>query len=111
MENKTTKQKLIDLVSSLETENSIEYFYSFIALRLYGTADCPAQYVQEVCKLHEQASMHHKEHSKQPEPTEEEKECLKCIRDISRKLYNIEANEKGIWLLNEIDKFIDNITK
>ena len=111
MENKTTKQKLINLVSELEKEDAIEYFYTFISLKLYGTSACPAQYVQEVCKLHEQASIHHEEHSKQPEPTEEEKECLKWIRDISRKLYNIEANEKGIWLLNEIDKFIDNITK
>lgn len=111
MNNQSTKQKLINLVSALEKEDVIKYFYAFISLKLYGTSDCPAQYVQEVCKMHEQASMHHEERSKQPEPTEEKKECLKCIRDISRKLYDIEANGKGIWLLNEIDKFIDNITK
>jgi len=48
-----SKQKLIDLVSALETEASIDYFYTLIALKLYGKADCPSGKFVEVCEMWE----------------------------------------------------------
>lgn len=49
----TKKQKLIDLISALETERSIDYFYNFVTLSLYGTADCPISKFEEVCGMYE----------------------------------------------------------
>lgn len=112
MNNQTTKQKLIDLVSALETENSIEYFYRFIAMKLYGKADCPSSHFREVCEVYEQFEKRwNKENPKKPELTEIEKEHLKYVGDISKELYSIDATENGLWCLDQIYKFVVNIQK
>ena len=52
MNNQSTKQKLINLVSALENKDAIEYFYTLISLRLYGTTACPDSCYEEVCKMY-----------------------------------------------------------
>lgn len=104
-----TKQKLISLVSALETEGSIDYFYTFIALRLYGTADCPSGKFAEICEMYEK---HMKPRIEKQEPerlqqTDEERTAGEYRCNIARMLYDI----SNPAILNYIRIIVEDVAK
>lgn len=104
-----TKQKLINLVSALETEGSIDYFYTFIALKLHGKADCPSSHFTEICEMWDKhmKSQIKKQEQKKTEQTPEEKKIAAYRVSIMRKVYDIESLD----ILNYIKIIIDDIFK
>lgn len=103
------KQKLINLVSALETEASIDYFYTFIALKLYGKADCPSGHFAEVCKMWEShmkpgIERHEQERKEQ---TAEEKQAGEYRHNILGMIYEI----KSLAILDYISAIISDVAK
>ena len=105
-----TKQKLIDLVSALETEGSIDYFYTFIALRLYGTADCPDSKFVEVCEMYEKHMKPRieKQEQERRELTADQKQAGEYRCNIARILYDVKNPATLKFILSVITNYLKN---
>ena len=111
MNNQSTKQKLINIVSSLENKDAIEYFYTFISLRLYGTSACPDNCFEEVCKMYADYEERKKqEETKVVEKTVIDKEIADCTSAILRDILAI-GDSKNIDALNYVKTIIADVRK
>lgn len=111
MKKLTTKQKLINLVSAFKREEVAEYFYTFIALQLYGTADCPDSFVGEVCKMHDEFETRRKQKEAERETNQKtgiEKEVSDCFSEILKNILAI-GNSNRLDILNYIKVIISDI--
>lgn len=111
MNNQSTKQKLINLVSALENKDAIEYFYTLISLRLYGTSACPDSCFEEVCKMYADYEERKKqEETKVVEKTGIDKEIADCTRTILRDILAM-GDSKNIDALNYVKTIIADVRK
>lgn len=104
-----TKTKLINLVSDIENKDAVEYFYTFIALKLYGKSCCPTGHFTEICEMWEQhiKPRQEKQEQKKTEQTPEEKQIYECRTNITRKLWDIDR----VDILKYIKIIVDDIYK
>lgn len=111
MNNQSTKQKLINLVSALEKEDAIEYFYTFISLKLYGTSACPDSCFEEVCKIHNECEEREKQkETKVVEKSGIDKEIADCTSAILGDILAI-GDSKNIDALNYVKTIIADVRK
>ena len=111
MNNQSTKQKLINLVSALENKDAIEYFYTLISLRLYGTSACPDSCSEEVCKMY--ADYEERKKQKETKVVEKsgiDKEIADCTSTILGDILAI-GDSKNIDALNYVKTIIADVRK
>ncbi|MBE5887061.1 MAG: hypothetical protein E7284_11775 [Lachnospiraceae bacterium] len=107
----STKQKLINLVSALENEDAIKYFYRLIALQLYGTSACPDSCFKEVYNMYADYEKHKKQReTNHVEKSGIDKEISDCTSAILRDVLAM-GDSKDIDSLNYIKTIITDVRK
>lgn len=103
------KAKLIALMSAIEEENIIDYFYTFSGLKVYeSAAKLPESIRTDLRRLWDEHGIQLDEEEEEPEGITPDEEMAMYLRyEITRAIYDIKITE----ILNYINIIVSDIVK